>query len=140
MSKKKKKATLRVLPGHSRGLPVGTKVRCADNSGAKIAQIIAVKGVKTRLRRRASATVGDLVIVSVKSGTQKMRRQIVPAVVIRQRKPYRRSDGSWIAFEDNAVVITNEVGEPKGSEIRGAVAREATEKYYKIGSLSSFTV
>lgn len=69
-------------------------LKCADNSGAKVLQIIGVPRTKTRIRRVASATVGDKVIISVKEGTPEVRRQIFHAVIIRQKKPFRRMDGT----------------------------------------------
>ncbi len=136
----KKKATIRSIYSVSRGVPIGARVTVADNSGAQVAQIIGVKKIKTRLRRLAAAHVGDLVIVTIKKGSPKMRRQIVHAVLIRQRKPYRRADGTWIQFEDNAVIITNESGEPRATVIRGPVAREAASKWPRISSQASFIV
>lgn len=124
----------------SRGLPTGAKVRCTDNSGAKIINVISVKGHPTRLRRQPAAKVGDMIICSVKKGSPKLRRQIVPAVVVRQRKPYRREDGSWIQFEDNAVVITSETGDPRGTEIRGAIAKEVAERWPRIASAATLIV
>ncbi|MFW9991553.1 MAG: 50S ribosomal protein L14 [Candidatus Odinarchaeota archaeon] len=128
------------LPKITRGLPVGTLVTASDNSGAKILQIISVKGHNTRLRRNPSAHVGDLVVCSVKKGTPKMRRQIVHAVIIRQRKKFKRFDGSWISFNDNAAVVTSETGELKGSEIRGAVAKETAEKYPRLASAATMII
>ena len=124
----------------TRGLPVGTLVTASDNSGAKILQIISVKGHGTRLRRYPAAHVGDLVVCSVKKGTPKMRRQIVHAVIIRQRKKYRRFDGTWISFNDNAAVVTSDTGELKGSEIRGAVAKETAEKYPRLASAATMII
>jgi large subunit ribosomal protein L14 len=79
-------------------------------------------------------------VVTVKKGTPEMRHQVVRAVVVRQRKPFRRADGTWIAFEDNAVVIVSEDGTPRGSEIRGPVAREAVERWPRIGNIASIVV
>jgi len=124
----------------SRGLPVGARVLCADNSGAKIAQIIAVIGYKTRLNRYASAMPGDMVVVTVKTGKIDMRHKIWRAVVVRQRKPYKRADGTWIAFSDNAIVITDEKGNPKGSDVRGPIAREAAERWPAVAKLASIIV
>jgi len=126
--------------GVSPGLPVGAYVKCADNSGAKVVQIIGVLGSKTRLRRLPEAAVGDLVIVSVKKGTPEMRRQVLRGVVVRQRKPFRRMDGTWIQFEDNAVVIVTPEGEPKGTEIRGPVAKEAAERWPRIAGLATIII
>lgn len=125
---------------HGPALPIGAKVNVADNSGARLAMIIGVPEVKTRLRRIPSASVGDIVIVSVKKGNPEMLGQVVPAVVIRQRRPYRRPDGTRVCFEDNAVVIMTPEGLPKGTEIRGPVAREAAERWPQIANLATLIV
>ena len=122
------------------GLQVGSYVKVSDNSGAKVAMIIGVPGYHGRLRRIPPAGVGDMVVVTVKKGTPEMRHQVVRAVVIRQKKPFRRPDGTWVAFEDNAVVIVTEDGAPKGSEIRGPVAREVVERWPRIGNVASIVV
>ncbi len=123
-----------------RALPTGARLVCADNTGARELEIIAVRGYKGVRRRYPSAGVGDIVVVSVKKGTPDIRKQIHYAVIIRQRKEYRRPDGTRVKFEDNAAVITDAEGNPRGSEIRGAVAREAAERFSKIGSLASTIV
>jgi len=128
------------LPKRSRGLPVGAYIKCADNTGAKELKIIQVVGYKGRLRRIPAAGVGDMVVVSVKKGKPDMRKKIFRAVIVRQRKPYRRADGTWIQFEDNAAVIVTETGEMKGSAIRGPVAREAAERWPRIASAASIIV
>jgi len=69
-----------------------------------------------------------------------MRRQIFSAVVIRQRKPYPRSDGTWIHFDDNAAVILTPDGELRGSDIKGPVAREAAERWPRLGSIAKMVV
>ena len=122
------------------GLQVGSYVKVADNSGAKEVMIIGVPGYKGKLRRIPFAGVGDLVIVTVKKGTPEMRKQVVPAVIVRQKRPYRRPDGTWVAFEDNAVVIMTPEGNVKGSEIRGPVAKEAAERWPKIANLASIII
>jgi large subunit ribosomal protein L14 len=131
---KKRRAMRLITRRLTRALPTGAIIPVADNSGARMVQVISVKGHKTRLRRQPAAKVGDMIVCSVKKGTPKLRRQIVNAVIIRQKKPYKRSDGSWVYFEDNAVVVTNETGEPRGSEIRGAVAKEAADAWPRIAS------
>ncbi|NOZ88791.1 MAG: 50S ribosomal protein L14 [Crenarchaeota archaeon] len=122
------------------GVQVGTYVRVADNSGAKEAMIIGVIGYKGRLRRIPYASVGDMVVVTVKKGTPEMRKQVTRAIVVRQRRPYRRPDGTWVAFEDNAVVIVSPDGAPKGSEIRGPIAREAAERWPKVANIASIII
>ncbi|WP_456474534.1 50S ribosomal protein L14 [Candidatus Pyrohabitans sp.] len=123
-----------------RALPSGARLEVADNTGAKEIEIIQVIGFKGTRRRQPSAGVGDIVVASVKKGTPEMRKQVVRAVIIRQRKEYRRRSGERIKFEDNAAVITNEKGEPKGSEIKGPVAKEAAERWSKIASVASIIV
>jgi large subunit ribosomal protein L14 len=111
-------------------------VKVADNSGAKTAQVIRVLGGT----RRRYAGLGDTVIVAVKNalpnGTVK-KSEVARAVVVRTVKETRRKDGSYIRFDENAVVIINEEGEPRATRIFGPVARELREKrYMKIVSLA----
>lgn len=113
-----------------------SRLTVADNSGAKEALCIRVMG-GTRARY---ASIGDKIIVSIKdalpSGTVK-KGSVSPAVVVRTKKEIRRSDGSYIRFDDNAVVLINPQGELKGTRIFGPVARELREKQYmKIVSLA----
>ena len=136
----RRKVTGISLPRLSKGVSVGTRLTCADNTGAKVIEIIAVKGFKGRLNRYPTASVGDMVIVSVKKGTPQMRRQVLPAIVIRQRKMYRRPSGLWVQFEDNAAVIASPEGSPRGSEIRGPVAKEAAERWPRVAHAASTIV
>merc|ERR1712076_273757 len=110
----------------SLGLPVGAVMNCADNTGAKNLYVIAVYGVKGRLNRLPAAGVGDMFVATVKKGKPELRKKVMQAVVIRQRKPYRK-DGVFIYFEDNAGVIVNAKGEMKGSAITGPVAKECAD-------------
>ncbi len=127
-------------PKISRGLPVGSVVKCTDNTGARKLRVIQVMGYKGRLRRVPAAAVGDMIVVSVRKGPPDMRKKIFQAVVVRQRKPYRRADGMWVQFEDNAAVIMTPEGEMRGSEIRGPVAKEAAERWPRIASAASIIV
>ncbi|MGB9676672.1 MAG: 50S ribosomal protein L14 [Candidatus Bathyarchaeales archaeon] len=127
-------------PKLSRGLPMGAILRCADNTGARELRLIQVMGYKGKIRRYPSAAVGDRITVSVRHGTPDMRKKIFQAVVVRQRKPFRRAEGVWIQFEDNAAVIITPDGEMKGSEIRGPVAREAAERWPRIASAATIIV
>ncbi len=126
--------------GRSPGIINGTRLAVADNSGAKEVTMIGVIGVKTRLRRIPFASVGDMIVVSIKKGKTELVGQVARAIVVRQRKPFRRPDGTWIAFEDNACVIVTPEGNPKGSEIRGPVAREAAERWPGIANLATLVV
>ncbi len=123
-----------------RGLPLGATMPCADNSGAKIVSLIDVKAWHGVARRIPAAGVGDMFIASVKKGTPEMRSQVVYAVVIRQRRPYRRADGTMVQFEENAAVLVTPEGEVRGSEIKGPVAREAAERWPRIAAISSTIV
>ena len=89
-------------------------INCADNTGAKNLYVIAVNGIKGRLNRLPAAGAGDMIVATVKKGKPELRKKVMPAVVIRQRKPFRRKDGVFIYFEDNAGVIVNNKGEMKG--------------------------
>ncbi len=134
------KGVLGQRPKISRGLPAGSVVKCTDNTGARALRIIQVMGYKGRLRRVPAATVGDMVVVSVRKGTPDMRKKIFHAIVVRQKKPYRRAEGTWVQFEDNAAVIMTPEGEMRGSEIRGPVAKEAAERWPRIASAASIIV
>lgn len=119
----------------------GSRIGVCDNSGAKIVYLISVKGGKTRKGRYPAAGVGDLITVSVIKGTPEMRKQVVQAVIVRQRKEYRRPDGTRIKFEDNAVVICKDVkGNPKGTIIKGPIAKEVAERWIAIGKLAKIMV
>jgi large subunit ribosomal protein L14 len=111
-------------------------VKVADNSGAKTALVIRVLGGT----RRRYAGLGDVVIVAVKTalpnGTVK-KSEVARGVVVRTAKETRRKDGSYIRFDENAIVIINDAGEPRATRIFGPVARELREKkYMKIVSLA----
>jgi large subunit ribosomal protein L14 len=134
------KGVLGQRPKISRGLPNGCIVKCTDNTGARRLRIIQVMGYKGRLRRVPAAAVGDLVVVSVRKGTPDMRKKIFHAVVVRQKKPYRRAEGISVQFEDNAAVIMTPEGEMRGSEIRGPIAKEAAERWPRIASAASIIV
>ena len=123
-----------------RGLPVGARLGCIDNTGAKVVQIIMTLKLKGTHRRYPKAGVGDMVIISVKKGAVDMRRQIMKAVIVRQKRPFRRPDGTMVQFEDNAAVIMTDTGETKGSMIKGPVALEAAKRWPKIASNASIIV
>ncbi|ACF13562.1 ribosomal protein L14 [Chloroherpeton thalassium ATCC 35110] len=113
-----------------------TDLMVADNSGAKRVRCIHVLGGTGR----RYATIGDMIVVSVKSaipGGAVKKKDVSKAVVVRTKKEYRRKDGSYIRFDENAVVLLNTQGEPRGTRIFGPVARELRDKQYmKIISLA----
>ena len=134
------KGVLGQKPKISRGLPAGSVIKCTDNTGARKLRVIQVMRYGGRLRRIPAASVGDMVVISVRKGTPDMRKKIFRAVVVRQKKPYRRGDGIWVQFEDNAAVIMTPEGEMRGSEVRGPVAKEAAERWPRIASAASIIV
>jgi large subunit ribosomal protein L14 len=125
----------------TRALPVYSKIETCDNSGAKLIKIFTVVGLKTVKGRIASGGVGDLVMASVVRGKPDMRKQVVFAVIVRQRKEYRRADGTRIKFEDNAaVVLKDDKGNPKGTIFKGAIAKEACDRWPGIAKIASIVV
>lgn len=129
------------LPGRqTRGIPTGARLDCIDNTGAKIVQVVAVLNYHGVKRRYPSAGVGDVMIVTVKKGSPETRKQLMRAVIVRQKRPFRRPEGTMVQFEDNAVVIVTDTGETKGTDIKGPVAREAAERWPRIAATASMIV
>ena len=124
----------------TQGLTKGTQLVCADNSGARELKLISVSGYAGTKNRQPKAGIGDKITVSVTSGTPEMRRQILEAVVIRQCQPIRRPDGRRVKFEDNAAVIVDEAEDPRGTEIKGPIAREVAERFGSIASTATMIV
>ncbi len=119
-----------------KALHIGSRLVCDDNTGAKELEIVGVVGFKSKRRVLARAGVGDIVICSVKKGKPDIRKKVVKAVIIRQKKEYRRPDGTRIKFSDNAAVIVDDKGMPKGTEIKGIVAKEVAERFPKVATLA----
>lgn len=125
----------------TRGLPHTANVVACDNSGARILRIISVRNAKTVKGRKPSAGIGDYVMCSVVEGKPEMRKQVVAAVIVRQRMPYRRTDGTRVRFEDNAaVVLKDELGNPKGTIIKGPIAKEASDRWPLVAKIASMIV
>jgi large subunit ribosomal protein L14 len=124
----------------TKALPTGARLDCVDNTGAKVLQVIAVKGYRGVKNRYPKAGIGDIVIVTVKKGRPEIKKQVLKAVIVRQRKEFRRPSGMRVKFEDNAAVLVDDKGMPTGSEIRGPVAREAVERFSKIASAATMIV
>jgi large subunit ribosomal protein L14 len=124
----------------TQGLKKGSVINCADNTGARKLKVISTAGYSGRLNRQPKAGLGDKVTVSVTKGTPEMRRQVLEAVVVRQRKPIRRPDGTRVSFEDNAAVIIDENEDPRGTEIKGPIAREVAERFGAIASTATMIV
>jgi len=122
------------------GLQIGSELKCIDNSGAKILQVISVRGYKGKRRTRASAGVASLINCKVITGNEKVRHQVFKAVIVRQRKEYARPSGIRIQFEDNAAVVVRDNYEPIGTQIKGPVAKEAIERFPLIAKVANLVV
>ncbi len=120
------------------GLNLGAILLVADNSGGKIAKLVSVKRGKGTKGRQGCAKVADMVKVSIKKGIPDMKGKVFDAVIVRQKKNYRRKDGERVAFEDNAVaILKDEKGNPKGTQIKGPVAREVMERWPHVAKIAS---
>ena len=124
----------------TKGLATGSRVRCADNSGATELEIIAVKGYHGVKRRLPGCGIASWVICAVKKGDPKIKHEVVNAVIIRQKKEYRRKNGMRVKFEDNAAVLINEKGDAKATRIKGPVAKEAVERFSTIGKIATMVL
>ena len=117
-------------------IQVESRLRVADNTGAREILCIRIRGGS----RRRYATVGDVIVATVKSATpggSVKKGEVVRAVVVRTRKEFGRKDGTYIAFDENAAVLIDNQGNPRGTRIFGPVARELREKnFMKIVSLA----
>ena len=117
---------------------IGAQMISADNSGAKIVKIVSVKRSKAKKGKQVSARIADWVKVSVKKGVPEMKGKVFDAIIIRQKKSYRRLNGERIAFEDNAVaILKDEKGNPKGTQIKGPIAREVMERWPSVAKIAS---
>ncbi|MEK6835465.1 MAG: 50S ribosomal protein L14 [Nanoarchaeota archaeon] len=124
-----------------KALPFGARIGVCDNSGAKIIRIFAVKGHKTSKGRYPAAGVGDLVYASIVQGKPGMKKETVQAIIVRQKKEYRRETGERIKFEDNAaVILKDDKGNPKGTIFKGPIAKEAAQKWPAISKLASMII
>lgn len=125
----------------TKGLNVGSLIETCDNSGAKLLKIISFQGSKTVKGRIPAGGVSSLIQASVKKGKPEMRKQVVFAVIVRQRKEYKRPSGVRVKFEDNAaVVLKDDKGNPKGTIFKGPIAKEACERWAGIAKIASIIV
>ncbi len=121
-----------------RALNLGSLVEACDNSGARIVKIVSVKKIGSAKGRQFAAGVASWVKVSVRAGDPKMKGEVFDAVVVRQKKPWRRATGERVGFSDNAVVLLkDEKGNPKATQIKGPIAREVQERWKEVAKLAS---
>lgn len=123
----------------TRGLNIGSLVTATDNSGARIVRIVSVKHGKTKKGRQQYAKIGDWVKISVRKGDPKIKGEVFDAVIVRQRKPFRRNTGERVAFTDNAVaLLKDEKGNPKGTQIKGPIAKEVADRWPFLSKITRF--
>ena len=129
-----KAVSARITPG----LNLGSVLVVADNSGAKLARLVSVKRGKGTMGRQGNARVADMVKVSIRKGLPEMKGKVFDAVIVRQKKSYRRLNGERIAFEDNAVaILKDDKGNPQGTQIKGPVAREVMERWPSVAKIAA---
>jgi large subunit ribosomal protein L14 len=122
----------------TRALNIGAIMNVADNSGAKVVKLVSIKHGKSKKGRQGYAKVADWVKVSIRKGLPDMKGKVFDAIVVRQKKSYRRLNGERVAFEDNAVaILKDEKGNPKGTQIKGVVAREVMERWSSVAKIAS---
>lgn len=122
----------------TKGLNLGAKLVAADNSGAKIVRLVSVKRWKGKKGKQGAGCVADMVKVSIRKGIPDMKGKVFDAVIVRQKKSWKRRDGERIAFEDNAVaILKDEKGNPKGTQIKGPIAREVLERWPQVAKIAS---
>ncbi len=121
-------------------LTLGALIPCTDNSGAKIVKLVGALKYKGTRRRNPTGGVGDVIIASVRKGKPDLVKKVIKALIVRQKKEYRRPNGMRIMFEDNAVVLVNDDFLPVGTEIKGVVAREIAERFPKVAAISAGVV
>jgi len=125
----------------TRGLNIGSMVIASDNSGARIVRIVSVKKGKVSKGTQQYAKIADHVKVSVRAGKPEMKGEVFDAVIIRVKRSYRRKTGERVMFEDNAVALFKDAkGNPKGTQIKGPVAREVAERFKAIGKIAQFVL
>ncbi len=133
---------MKSLPARlTRGLNIGSVLVAADNSGALLVRITGVKHGKVVRGRQQYAKMADHVKVSVVKGLPDMKGKVFDAVIVRQKRPYRRFNGEHIAFVDNAaVLLKDEKGNPKGTQVKGPVAREVHERWPNVSKIAKFVL
>jgi len=121
----------------SRAIPVGAQIPCVDNSGAKLLNVISVYFIGSRLNRLPSATLGDMMLVSVRQGKPELKKKVMPSVLLRQRKMWRRFNGVSVYCEDNGSCIITPRGDVKGSAITGPITKECSELWPPLATRAS---
>ncbi len=121
----------------TKSLNIGSLLIACDNSGARIVKLVSIKHGKTSKGRMGYAKIADHVKVAVRKGDPKMKGEVFDAVLVRQRKPWKRNTGERVCFSDNAVaLLKDDKGNPKGTQIKGSVAREVQERWKEVAKIA----
>ena len=129
-----------IASSRSSAIQIGSMLKCADNSGANLLQVISILGFKGKRRTRPNGGIADLIVCRVATGNEKMRHEVSKAVVVRQKKEYRRANGMRVQFEDNAAVLVNDKYDPTATLIKGPIAREVSDRFKTVGKIASIVV
>lgn len=125
----------------TKGLQKGSYLVACDNSGAKSLFVISFRGGKGVKGRNPSGGVGDFITASVRNGNPEMMKKVVNAVIVRQKKEYKRADGMRVKFQDNAaVVLKDDKGNPKGTLIKGPIAKEVVGRWPAVAKVAKLVV
>ncbi len=125
----------------TKGINIGSELTAADNSGARVVRVVSIIGGKGRKGKQVNCGVGNLIKVSVRKGDTEMKGKTFHAVIVRQRKEYRRLTGERISFSDNAaVLLKDDVGNPKGTQVKGAISRESADRWPFVAKIASVIV
>ncbi len=124
-----------------RTINVGANLVVADNSGARTVRITGVKRGKNRKGQQQSTRMAELIKVCVRKGPVEMKKQLFWAIIIRQKKEFRRNTGERVSFEDNAaVLLKDEDGNPKGTQIKGPISKEVADRWPFVAKIASSIV
>lgn len=124
-----------------RALPHGAIINACDNSGARLLKVITVHGHKTVRGRYEAGGIGDFITASVVDGKIEMRKTVVQAIIVRQKKEFRRPNGWRVKFEDNAaVVLKDDAGNPKGTIIKGPIPEELKDRWPALSKIAKIIV
>ena len=124
----------------TKGIQVGSRLRCIDNSGAKELEVISIMKIKGTRRKQPSGGVGSMIVCSVKKGKPDLKHTVVRAVITTQKKEYKRINGTRIKFAENSAVLITEKNEARGNEVKGIIAKEVVERFPSIGKIAAIII
>lgn len=130
-----------IKTNQSRGLPIGAEIEVVDNSGAKLVKVISVKGFKSIKRKLECGGIGDMITAHVIKGKPDMKHTVVKCVIVRQKQEMKRPDGTNVKFQSNGVVVLkDDKGNPKGTIVKGVIAKEVGERFPAVARIANVIV